>query len=303
MKLHATNAKDVTDNLADTANDVASQGFDIIAHLEQAGWDLLLALGKAALIIFVYVLIYKFLMRINKRVAKGNVEKFGAMRSETIQSVIGDLIKYTISIFCFISILPALGIPTSVIVASSGAFAVIIGLGGSEFISDFINGFFALFEGYYDVGDYIKTGSYEGYIVELGLKSTSLRTANNEIVSIPNSSIIEVINLSKMNYSQFPNIGISYNEDLVKVERIINDKLVPAVQAHPEVISAAYLGVFALNASSVDLKFELVSSADDRFQAARILNRETKLLFDQHEIEIPFNQLVVHNFDSKNTLK
>ncbi|NMV82755.1 MAG: mechanosensitive ion channel family protein [Erysipelotrichia bacterium] len=36
-----------------------------------------------------------------------------------------------------------------------------------------------------------------------------------------------------------------------------------------------------------------------KYQVARDLNKEMKLLFDKHNIQIPFNQIVVHYEDEK----
>jgi len=56
-----------------------------------------------------------------------------------------------------------------------------------------------------------------------------------------------------------------------------------------------YSGVQLLDASSVVLRFIVLANEAKFFPAQRRLNREIKILFDDKGIEIPFNQIVVHN--------
>ena len=55
-----------------------------------------------------------------------------------------------------------------------------------------------------------------------------------------------------------------------------------------------YIGIAELGASSVDLLFVAKCKESDIYQVQRDLNKEIKLLFDAHGIEIAFPQVVVH---------
>ena len=60
-----------------------------------------------------------------------------------------------------------------------------------------------------------------------------------------------------------------------------------------------YLGVQELGESGVLLKFVGEVREKDIFSGQRILNREIKVHFDKAGIEIPFNQIVVHEGKAK----
>ncbi len=279
----------------ETINKTVEQGVNQVSKLDELLYQLAIKGIEIVLLIVIFVILTKLLMKLNHRLMRKQAKKISETRSVTIASIIDDLIKYIMSFIGFISILPIFGVDSSIILASSGFLAIIVGVGGSSFIGDFIDGFFALFEGYYDVGDYIIAGSYEGEIVDIGLKTTVLKTFNNEIVSVPNSSIIEVVNLSKLDHIQYTSLSTAYDANLIEIEKVVNNYLIDAVKANDEIIECRYIGVDALGESSVDLRFEITSKEKDRFQAQRTFNREAKLVCDQHNIEIPFNQLVVHN--------
>ena len=65
---------------------------------------------------------------------------------------------------------------------------------------------------------------------------------------------------------------------------------------YPSIFKAVpqYVGVQQLGESGVELKFVAAVDEKDVFTAPRLLNREIKIAFDKAGIEIPFNQIVVH---------
>ncbi|MFA7378171.1 MAG: hypothetical protein WC014_01435 [Bacilli bacterium] len=60
-----------------------------------------------------------------------------------------------------------------------------------------------------------------------------------------------------------------------------------------------YHGVQSLSESSVVIRMYARTDELKKYQVARDLNKEMKLLFDKHNIQIPFNQIVVHYEDEK----
>ncbi len=244
-------------------------------------------------VVILFMVIARFAMYLNHRAMRKR-RVYSKTRAETMASIIDDIIKYIFSFIGFISVLPILGVDTKTILASSGILAIMISVGGASFITDFINGFFALFEGYYDVGDFVRINNFEGNIVEIGLKTTTLKSMNNEFIAIPNSTIIEVVNLSKLNYIQYPVASFSYADDISYIHESVVPEIVRSMKEDPKVVEIEYLGVSELAASSVNIKFELTSKEQDRFHVERQFYYHIKRIFDKHNVEIPFNQLVLH---------
>ena len=79
-------------------------------------------------------------------------------------------------------------------------------------------------------------------------------------------------------------------------DRALEKVLTNIQNEYPEVFEQApkYAGVQLLDASAVVLRFNVATTEANFFPATRRLNREMKCLFDDKGIEIPFNQIVVH---------
>ena len=89
---------------------------------------------------------------------------------------------------------------------------------------------------------------------------------------------------------------MSYGTDIEKVEKVF-ETLLPEIRTkYSDVFleDPKYIGVQNLGESGIELKIIGKVNEKDIFSAARLLNREIKIGFDKNGIEIPFNQIVVH---------
>ena len=172
---------------------------------------------------------------------------------------------------------------------------MMISFGAKDLVSDIIAGFFTIIEGTYKVGDFITIGTWSGTVVEIGLRTTKVRSqAQTKILS--NSSIREIINTDGAFTNAFLTVPISYEADLMEVETILDEELPKLIDVVPGLSKApTYDGVDSLGESSVNLRISILVKTSSRLVALRRLTREIKLLFDRKGIEIPYNQLVLHN--------
>lgn len=238
-------------------------------------------------------LLTKVLIKVNHHLSKGYLLKVSSKRRETILTMLDNLIKYVMGVIGSFAILIALGFDKTTLLASAGAASIIIGLAAQELITDFINGFFTVVEGYYDVGDYIVVNSHTGIVEKLGIKSTVLRTDQGEQITIPNSLIEEIINYNRGQHNLFLTISTAYEETIERAEDVIKNELLPIVVERSKATSASYMGVCQLNSSSVDHRIKVTCSPDDRFQVERDTYTETKRLFDKLGIEIPYTKVTL----------
>lgn len=294
-------SSDILDSVAQETSDMLNQSQEMVGGIINLIPKIIIGLIQLAILWICIMALMKFLMYINHKYMRKQEGRLSVTKIETISSIIDDVIKYIVVIIGALISLPILGVDPAYVLAGGGIFAILLATTGSTLLSDFINGFFALFEGYYDVGDYIQTKDYEGTVVALGIKSTVLKTPNQNIITIPNSTIVGVINYAKLPYVQFLDVAISYNASIIDVENVINKDLLPKFDAQ-EMFTVKYLGVGSLGDSSVGLKFEVTSDVDNRYPAQRFFYRECKLIFDEKSIEIPYNQLVVTHINEKNNV-
>ena len=223
------------------------------------------------------------------------IAKISNMRVETVCLLIKNAIKYVCVIVFVYYGLSRFGVQTQTLLASAGIFSMMIGFGAKDLVGDIVAGFFTIVEGTYKVGDFVTIGGWSGTVVEIGLRTTKVQSfADTKVFN--NSAIREVINANGEVARMVLKAPISYEADLNKVEAILNEELPKMMDVIPGLVKPpAYEGVDKLGDNSVELCITIFVKTSSKMRAIRALTREIKLLFDREGIEIPYNQLVLHN--------
>ena len=222
-------------------------------------------------------------------------------KAKTISSLVRSLIKYIIIIAAICVILVVWGVDVIGIVAGVGILTLIVGLGCQSLIQDVISGLFIVFDDYFAVGDTVIIDGFRGTIVDVGLKTTKLQDFGGNIKSITNSSILTVVNMSRLRSVASVTLSASYNEDIERVEALIIQEIEELKTKIPNIIDGPwYKGIDAITSSSVDFLVICFVNEDNRFQVTRDLKREFYLLFKKNNVQIPYPQVTVNPEDDKN---
>lgn len=217
-------------------------------------------------------------------------------KAQSIISLVDSFLSYAAAIIGLIWCLSSIGINLSTIFASLGIVALIVGFAAESLIADIITGIFLVFEDDFNVGDIIEYSGFRGTVDSIGIRVTCLKDGGGNLKIINNSDIRNVLNRSKTSSRAVCDVPVSYNANLEEVEAVLNKILTRLPEQYPDTFPAApsYLGVQALSASSVDLRVCAEVSESNLYSATRIMNREIKIGFDRAGVEIPFQQVVVH---------
>lgn len=193
-----------------------------------------------------------------------------------------------------------LGVNLTGIFASLGIASLIIGFGAQSLIEDAVTGIFIIFEGQYHVGDVIVLDGFRGTVKKIGVRTTCIEDTGGNLKIVNNSDIRNVQNRSRNASVCVCDLCISYDADVREVEKVIAATLpkLHAKYSHLFLTCPRYAGVESLGESSVVLRIVADVKEEDFFVGYRTLNREMKLMCDRHGIEIPFNQIVVHQTKS-----
>lgn len=236
-------------------------------------------------------LIEKFLSRValldNKTKIDPGVAKF--VRS-LVRVALWALLIYFIADF--------LGVPTASFVALLGSIGVTVGLALQGSLSNFAGGLILMFLHPFKTGDYIKTVSdIEGTVVEIGLFFTTLRMADNKIITIPNGNLSagNIINYNVLPVRRLSTtVGIAYDADTARAIEL----LTALIKSRKPLVNPekALVYVKELGDSSVVLGLHYWVKTDDYWDEAWSINQAIKDVLDQNGIAIPFNQLDVHVF-------
>jgi len=186
------------------------------------------------------------------------------------------------------------------IVLSIGGLLVLgAGFGLKDLLADFIAGFFLLIERPIEIGHYIQTDDTRGTVHRISPRSTTIRTARNFAIIIPNKDLINkpIINWGQGRFA----VGfemtllVSYNSDPTKVK----DVLLEVIQNNPMILRVPAISIrfedFATNGIQFFTRaFISVRKVRDQWDIASNLRFEIIKVFRENNIIIPFPQTVVH---------
>lgn len=221
-------------------------------------------------------------------------------KGKALVTLISSFIKYLAIIILIFVVLAVCGVETTTLLAGAGILSLIVGLGAQPLIEDIIAGLFIVFEQVFEVGDIIVVEDFRGTVKEMGIRTTKIEDAGGDIKVINNSDIRTLINMTSELSLAICDVAIEYQESLERVESIIRNNLDKLKKCNKAIVNGPfYLGVQTLGSSGVTLRITAECNEMMKFQVQRDLNRAIKLLFDENEINIPFNQLVVHQPETK----
>lgn len=237
------------------------------------------------------VLIYKIFSFFTTRWTK----KVNNKRKATIQKLIRNIFKYSIIILVTVQILGTLGINVTSIAAGLGIAGVIIGLALQDVMKDILVGLSIIFEEQFDVGDFIQINGFSGTVVDLGLKSTKIKSVENVIKTISNRNISEVINYSKENIKVKLSIPMPYDVETKKADKVI-EGIVKRIEKEIELVQKVEnWGLNNFNSSDIEYVLLIPVKANDQWNAKRHAKRIVKEEFDKNNISIPYNIIEVKN--------
>ena len=217
-------------------------------------------------------------------------------RAQTILTLLYSLMRYAAALVILCWGLSILGVDVSVIVASVGVVALVVGFGVESLIADVVTGTFILFENQYNVGDIVEVGGFRGTVKDIGIRTTAIEDAGGNVKIINNSEMKNILNRSDHASRAVCDIDIPYETDLENLESKLPELLEEIYRQNTETLKSApvYLGVEKLDASSVVLRFVAEVAEKDLFAAGRVLNRSLWLGLRRLGVECPFQQLDVH---------
>lgn len=192
--------------------------------------------------------------------------------------------------------LSILGVPTASIVTLVGTAGVTVGLALQNALSNLAGGFILLFAKPFQAGDYIISGSNEGYVESVTTLYTELRTRDNRSIYLPNSTVSSgaVVNLSRRSTLKISvPVSVAYSTDLQQARDVL---LAAAGQCSILLKDPApTVTVQSLADSGVVLSFNFWVKRTDYFLGAPTALELAKQALGDAGIEIPFPQVTVHS--------
>jgi len=211
----------------------------------------------------------------------------------SIRYTIFTIIKYTLWVIAITMVLQSMGIRITILIASSAALLVGVGMGLQQIFKDIVSGIFLLFEGVIKVDDIVELTGIVGRVQEIGIRTTKILNRDHIVMIIPNSKFIEedVINWSTIDELSrfFVEVGVAYGSDVGKVEEI----LLSCAKDHPRISKAMKPMVRFEDFGDSSLDFKLFFYSEHGFRVEWIksdLRHCIDKKFREAGIQIPFPQ-------------
>lgn len=245
-----------------------------------------------ALIAIVLTRILKALTTRLVQIAKGQA-RGAQMRERQTRTMAGLLYSVGTTLIISVAILTALpefGFNVTPVAAAAAVASLAFGFGAQTLVKDLINGFFIVFEDQFVVGDLIQLNGETGRVEHLTLRRTVLRNVNGAIVTIPNSLVGQIANLSRDWSQTFVDVTVPSDElvgrALATLEKIAGDFRSDADWSPALLDGPRVLGVESLSLEGTVLRLQVRTILNRKDDVARELRRRIKLGFEESRIPL-----------------
>ena len=262
--------------------------------------------GKTGLRLLVILLFAVLLTRALKAMTARLVQlaksasRAGQMREQQTRTMAGLLYSIGAAIIGLIAVLMAfevLGFDIAPAMATAGVASIAIAFGAQSLLKDFINGFFIVFEDQYVVGDLIQVNGETGRVEHLTLRRTVLRNPAGAMVTVPNSLVGQVANLSRDWSQAFVDVTVPAAElvgrALATLEKIAGDFRNDADWSAALIDGPRVLGIEALSLDGTVIRLQARTILNRKEDVARELRRRIKLGFEQAKIPLSHTHQVM----------
>ncbi len=259
----------------DIANTLFGYVLDPLKSIGYKFLDFIPNLLTIAVIWFVTRYILKLLLFFKEEVARGKLELPGFYPEWAKPTY--NIIKILVIALSFIAIWPLLPMSDSEIFKGVSTFiGLLVALGGAGAISNVIAGLVITYMRSFKIGDRVKIGEVMGDVKEKSLLNTRIKTIKNEIITIPNS---QMLNSHTINYTT-----ANDEEGLILHTTVTIGYDVPWRTVHEVLIEAALETEFV---KKLPKPYVLQTSLDD-FYVSYQLNARTREI---HKMALIYSEM------------
>ena len=252
---------------------------------------------KVVAAIIIYAIGAWLIKKVNKVLAKMFKKK---KTEKTLVSFVTSLVTISLTVILLIIVVGTLGINTTSLAALLAAGGMAIGMALSGTVQNFAGGLMILLFKPFKAGDYIKAQGYEGFVTDVTIVNTKLRTFANDIIVLPNGTLF---NGTIDNFNDKPfhreswTVDVAYGTDYDKAKKVLLDiaaadeRILDSKRAEvPD--PSVHFGAF--KDSSVQLVLWAWVKVDDYYPVMFKISEEIYKKLPENGVQFPFPQLDVH---------
>lgn len=262
----------------------------IIDKLTNLGVDVGLKILYTLVILLVGLKLIKWAIKLLQK------SKLFQKIDKSLASFILSFIKILLYVVLFMTVASTLGVPLTSFVTILGSAGVAIGLALQGGLSNIAGGIIILLFKPFEVGDFIDTHADSGTVKAINLFYTVLVTADNKVISIPNGNLANqpMVNYSKNELRRLDiDFSVSYKNNSDEVKKVLNN-LIKDERVIIEEGKEPFVGITNYLDSSVTYTVRVWVNNSEYWNLKFYLLEESKKMFEENNIEIPYPQLDVH---------
>lgn len=213
----------------------------------------------------------------------------------------GPVLKFSLRVviwgFGVLMILDTLNINITPLLAGAGIAGIAVALAAQDVLGNIFGGVALYMDTPFRVGDWVKVDGQFGEVLQIGPRSTRIKTLDSQLMTIPNSKIAgdAVINFSAPEEYMLLRlkIGVAYGSDVDLVKKTMKEAADNVFATTPYLSHDEPVETNFLSFGDSCLNFELVICAAKPlyyYAALDAVNCEVNRLFNERNISIPFPQ-------------
>ena len=195
-----------------------------------------------------------------------------------ILPIMTKILKAIVVFIILASFLQTHGYSVSSLIAGFGITGLAVGLAANSTLANIFGTVSIISDKSFKIGDYIKVNGYEGIVEDINMRSTKIRTLDNFLTIIPNSSIAntEIVNVSNGHKRRiYESFGVTYDTSVEKLREAIKI-LEEILQNTPEISKDYTVFLERLEDSSISIR---VNAYVKTKNYAKYVKEKEKFLF------------------------
>jgi len=279
---------DIIETIPSTPDEAVSALGDIMEE-GIAGFTLNKLLA-AVIVAAVSLVIIKLLLKLTNRALDRSTHL-----DYTVRRLIRGGVKALLVAIAVIIVMTCLGIEATSLIAVLSVAGLALSLALQNFLSNVAGGFQILASQPFKPGDWVDAAGCSGTVSEIGMFYTKLKSIDNKLIQLPNSSIVAS---NIVNYSSEPKrqvevrVEVSYDSDLEQVRATLAELVgtCPLTYPSPEPL----IHVYSYKDSSIEFIVRVWCDNKDYWSVYYYLMDGLKPALDAADIEISYPHVNVH---------
>ncbi|MGB9938952.1 mechanosensitive ion channel family protein [Methanosarcina sp.] len=214
--------------------------------------------------------------------------------SKDVGETVLKFLYYGTLIIVFISALPLIGLDPSGLLLAGGVAGIVLGFASQNIVGNLVSGFFLMVERPIKIGDQVEISGISGYVTDIRIISTLIRTYDGLLVRLPNQQVFttNITNIVGHPVRRFEHtIRIRYSDDanaaIFLIKELIDKEPFALLNPSPSVF------VSDLGDSSVNITVRIWAPVNEWFGIKTRILWNIKQTLEEYGIEIPLPQRII----------